>query len=385
VRTGTIAGIPYQVHPVWLVIFAIAIVTLVSTLGGGVGDAIETGPRLLIGTVVVILFAGCIVAHELSHAVVARRLGLPLRRVQLLTLGQRAAPAHDPASPSTDLAVVAAGLVFTGVVAGILLGIAAILPRDGDGLVTMAAWTAWWLGFANLVLSGFQLAPVLPLDGGRVVRSLAWAATHDLERATDIVAVVARAFGYVVIGGGLYVAFAVDLFFGLWLMLLGWFAIRLSRSTVERRRMARLTAGFTVADATITDVPSIPGSLTVGTFLEQGQDGPDVLPVTEDGEMVGLLFVAHLRRPLRRPRPDQRIDEVVVPLERAPSCTADEPLQHAVDKLEELRIDALPVIRPDEPGRLHGVVTRQAVLDQIRARHHMARSRDGSASFGARG
>jgi len=386
-RTGTLLGVPYQVQPVWLLVFAIAIVTFMSSVGGGVAETLPTAGVLLVGGLVVALFVACIVAHELSHALMRRRLGLAVRPVQLLTLGRPVEAEPDPTSPKDELLVAATGPVLSAAIAAALLGLASLFEGGSSKLVEGLYWLCWWLAFANLVLAGFHLVPVLPLDGGRIVQAAIWAVVRDLDRATDISALVGRGFGYIVIGSGLFVIFSVDLFFGIWMVLLGWFATRLSRSAVDRRRMQQLTAGLSVKDATITDITEIPAGMTVEALMEQDRQrgGHGVYPVVEDGRTLGIFFTSRVHGPLRRSRPDQLVSEAAIPLERAPTYGPDEPLIHAVERLETLRTDSLPVVDPDEPSRLYGIVTREKALERLRMRHRLAQARGGSASLGERG
>ena len=386
-RAGVMLGIPYQVQPAWLLIFAIAIVTFISTLGGGATATLPPAFGLLVGGLVVALFVACIVAHELSHALVARRLGLPLRTIQLLTLGRPVEAEPDPASPKSELLVSVAGPLLSASIAAALLILASLIGTGRGEVVESLYRLCWWLGLSNLVLAGFHLVPVLPLDGGRIVQAGAWAVVHDLDRATSVTGAVGRGFGYLVFGGGAYIIFVVDAFFGIWMVLLGWFATRLSRSSVDRRRLQQLTAGLHVRDATDTVVTEIPATMTVATLLEQDrqQGGSGAYPVIDGGLMTGIVFTARLGGPLRRSRPDRPVSEVAVPLDRAPTFGPDEPLIRAVERLETLRTDGFPVVDPDEPTRLYGVVTRARVLERLRVRHRMTQARDGSASLGERG
>lgn len=386
-RSGELLGIRFEVQPIWLLIFAIAIVTIITAVGGGAVGALPPAGVVLVGGIVVALFVVCIVAHEFSHALVARRLGLPLRPVQLLTLGRPVEAEPDPGSPSSELKVALAGPVLSGIIAAALLALASVLRAGSGELIDGLYWLCWWLGLSNLVLAGFHLAPVLPLDGGRIVRAGAWALVHDLDRATAIAGSVGRGFGYLVMAAGMYAVFLVDFFYGIWIVLLGWFATRLSRNSVDRRRMQQLTAGLSVKDATDTSVIEIPATMAVEELLEldRRQGGNGVYAVTDAGRMIGIVFTPRLRGPLRRPRPGQRVAEAAVPLERAPTFEPDEPLIGAVEQLEALRTDSLPVVDPADPDRLYGVVTREKVLERLRIRHHLVEARDGSASPAERG
>lgn len=369
-RSGTFLGFPYTVHPVWLLVFAILLVSLVTSLSGSATAQLSTPAALVVGSLVVALFVISIVAHELSHAVMTRRLGLPGARIQLATIGRPVESEPDPIAPGGEFVVAVAGPVLSAIVGLLLVAAASVVPTGSDEAVLAVYWSCLWLGLANLVLAAFHLVPVLPLDGGRIVRAGVWTLTRDLDRASATTAFVGRMFGYLVIGGGLFLAMSIDIIFGLWMVLLGWFTTRLARGSLDRRRMERLTQGLTVADATDTDPATIPPSLAVATLLreDEEQGGQGVYPVV-DGEIVlGVVFTSRLRRPFRRPPADERVRDVLIPIERAPSLEADEPLIRAVERLELTRGDGLPVLSRDDPGRVYGVVTRARVLDRLRAR-----------------
>ena len=231
-------------------------------------------------------------------------------------------------------------------IGALLLGTASLLPSAGGETDGALYWTLWWLGLANVVLAGAHLVPALPLDGGHAVRAVVWAVTNDLDRASTTTATVARLFGYLVIGSGLFMALSVDVFVGVWVMLLGWFTTRLSRGAMNRRRMERLTAGLSVADATDTEPVVITPSLSVEALLAEDARSPGqgVYPVVDGHVFLGVVFTARLRSPLRRTRPDARVGDVLIPIGRAPSFEPDSPLFDAVARLEAMRADGLPVV-----------------------------------------
>ena len=294
-------GFKVLVDPIWLLVFALLIVSLVTSIAGTGPTGLSGAASLGVGAVVVVLFVGSVFLHELSHAAVARRLGLTVSHIQLLTLGRPAEPEPDPISPSTEITVAISGPLASGVLGLALLMVAVSFPNGASQPLSLVYWATYWLGMANLALALFHLVPVLPLDGGRLVRASAWKLSGDLDRATSWAGAVGRAFGFAVVGGGLFVAMFAEVFIGVWLILLGWFAGRLSRSAVDHRRMERLTAGLTVEDVMDRQPATVPPSLTVDTLLAQDAqvDGPGVYPVIDAGSLVGIVFLGRLRRRLR--------------------------------------------------------------------------------------
>ena len=134
-RTGTVMGFPYQVHPAWLLLFAVLLVSVVTTVDSSGAAELSGAATLIVSAVVVVLFVGCIVAHEFSHALVARRLGLPRQRIQLLSLGRAVESEPDPPSPSIELKVAMAGPLLSTVIGGSLLIVASGIAAGGADLL----------------------------------------------------------------------------------------------------------------------------------------------------------------------------------------------------------------------------------------------------------
>ncbi len=172
----------FQVGAHWSLL--VAVVLLAATGGGWSG--------VLLGALV---FAS-ILAHELGHAVVARRRRVSILGIDLHLFGGVAKMAEPPRSPSDEIAIAIAGpLVSMGL--GIGLGLLAW------ALPTSPAWVAWIAG-VNLMLGLFNLLPALPMDGGRVFRALL-AKRHGLVEGTNRAVKVARVVAIAIGIAGLFV------------------------------------------------------------------------------------------------------------------------------------------------------------------------------------
>ena len=177
-KIGRVAGIDLFLHPTFL--FFLAFIGL--SQGGGPGT-------ILLTTAIF----GCVLLHELGHALMARRFGILTADITLYPIGGVARLQHLPRSPGAELLIALAGPAVNVAIALVLgVGLAALVGaphRLGwrDGIV---GWTSLLMG-ANLLLAGFNLIPAFPMDGGRVLRALLsiWLGRG---RATEIAAVVGR-------------------------------------------------------------------------------------------------------------------------------------------------------------------------------------------------
>ncbi|WP_460349064.1 site-2 protease family protein [Actinoallomurus acanthiterrae] len=168
-------GIPVYVSPTWFIV-AIIITVMFEPTALRIVDRPES--FLVAFTYAVLLYASVLV-HELSHSVVARRFGLPVRAITLHILGGVSEIEREPRTPGREFAVAAAGPILSlALAAG---GFAALhlatLPPVAELLLEA-------LTVANLIVGVFNLLPGLPLDGGRIVRAGVWKITGRQRTAT---------------------------------------------------------------------------------------------------------------------------------------------------------------------------------------------------------
>ena len=197
-----------------------------------------------------VLFFASLLAHELSHAFVARAQGVPVNRVTLFLFGGVAHLEGEPPSARAEFLIaiggpltsLALGLLMTG--AGLLGAGPQLALMDGATFEeTLALFSGMspgvtlllWLGPLNLMLALFNMVPGFPLDGGRVLRAGLWAATGDLLKATRWASNVGQLVAFGVMGLGLLNALRGNLVGGLWMVFIGWFIRRAARASFQQQ------------------------------------------------------------------------------------------------------------------------------------------------------
>src|SRR6056297_83566 len=118
----------------------------------------------------------CVVLHELSHSLTARRYGINTRSITLLPIGGVADLEKMPEDPRQELAVSLAGPLMNVAIALLLwvfLSVAGAVNMDPSNFreINHSNFLII-LMFANIMLAVFNLVPAFPMDGGRVFRSL---------------------------------------------------------------------------------------------------------------------------------------------------------------------------------------------------------------------
>ena len=180
-KIGRVAGIDIFLHPTFLLVLFFPQVTE----GGAVGLAL------------VLATFGCVVLHELGHALTARQFGIETRDITLYPIGGVASLTRMPRSPRAELLIALAGPAVNVAIALILLGMG-LTGLPGSEL----AWTGFFgtLLLVNVILAVFNMIPAFPMDGGRILRALLSNWVGRL-RATSIAAGIGR---FLALGFGVY-------------------------------------------------------------------------------------------------------------------------------------------------------------------------------------
>lgn len=363
VPVARILGIEIRVSFAWAVL--IALITVIGAQQATLGaPTIAPVVQWAIGVAVALLFLVSVIAHELAHALVGRRRGVPTTVIALGFIGGLAPLAIQAPRARDELVIALVGpavsllLAALLIAAGVLLG--TVVPESAPiagGVVVV--------GVLNLILGVISLVPAMPLDGGRVVRAVAWGRMGDRDRATSVTARVGRMVGWTIMGVGIALAFAEFVTEGLIAIALGWL-LNTGARTVERRlALEQLLRGLKVGEAMERDVPFVGPGLTIDTFASrfEGPDAVTAMPVVEDDVVVGVLGRKRLMRLGRRRFGGTRVDEVMAVPPRAPFLAPSDALWDAVELLNEAGLDGLAVA---EGGHLAGLVTRDGLANVIR-------------------
>jgi Zn-dependent protease/CBS domain-containing protein len=168
-------GIPVYISPYWFVIAGVFIFVYANDLA----STFHGATRFVVAAAFVVLLYLSVLVHELSHSVVARGFGLPVRRILLYPLGGVSEIEREPQTPGREFLVSAAGPALSLLLAAGGWGLTHVVTAGtiGGTLISQLMW-------ANLVVGGFNLLPGLPLDGGRMLRAVIWKVTGQPGTST---------------------------------------------------------------------------------------------------------------------------------------------------------------------------------------------------------
>ena len=247
-RIGKVFGFEISIHWSWLLIFLLITWTFAnSTLEEFYPDW-TSARRWIVGSAVSIIFFLSILAHEMSHSIVARRYGIGVSSITLFVFGGVSNLTKEPENSRQEFWIAIVGPLASFLMALIFAIAWYMLKPIEEG----AAGVAVHLAAINLAIGIFNLVPGFPLDGGRVLRSVFWARKRNIVDATRLTSTIGQgvAFAIMALGGVVFVlGFWLS---GIWLFLIGNFLRSASVASYDpgkRRSATRLRSGRTRHEA----------------------------------------------------------------------------------------------------------------------------------------
>ncbi len=366
-RIGRVAGAPVILTPSVGVILALLAWSLAAAQLPSAAPGRSDLAYAIVGIVTSAVFLATLLAHEASHALVARRHGITVRSITLWLFGGVARLDAAAGGAATELRVAVAG-PLTSIGVAVAAGGAAI-ATDGLGASELVVAALWWLAVVNLLLAGFNLLPAFPLDGGRVYRAWRWRRSGDELVATRRAVALSRTISFVLMGIGALEFLLGGLLSGLWLVLIGWF-VRAAGEGEAAAVEARAALGArTVATVMTPDPTCVEGGSTVAELLESWVLGTRFtsFPVRgASGAIIGLVTLDQVRAVPGDVRGTVTVDRIAVPI-------ADVLVAIPGDLAADLAVElpAAPGRRAlvFDDGRLVGIVSGRDLLAASVDRH----------------
>lgn len=321
---------------------------------------------------VLLLFASLIV-HELGHALVARREGVEVKRIDLFLFGGITQMSRDSTNPGEEFRIAAAGPAATlaVIVLCLIIDLLVVGPHrlldaallKSNVKVTPVLLCMSWLLVMNVIVFVFNLLPAFPLDGGRIARAIVWRLTGDQIRATRVSARLGQGFGWLLGAAGIVLLIALRDVTGIWFAAMGYLIAQAARGTLAQTAITQRVADVLVSDIMDREPVAVPADTPVTEVLDTYflRYGWAWFPVVDrEGHFVGIV---------RQERVEAARDGgegwltvgAVVEDGSAGSWLVDEnrPLNELLNSEPLGRLGALMAV--DRDGTLRGVITIEHV------------------------
>jgi Zn-dependent protease/predicted transcriptional regulator len=370
IKLGRIFGVEIGLHYSWFIIALLITLSLAAQFKVNNPDWSD-GLRWGLAIVTAVLFFAAIVAHELSHALVAKIRGLPVRSITLFALGGVAQIEKEAEDAKTEFWMGIIGPITSLVIGAVCLAVTIALgwtppefPKNPLPAMLM------WLGYINIGLGIFNLIPGFPLDGGRVLRAIIWWATGNAKRSTVIAARVGQfiAFGFIVLG--LMRFFGGAGFGGLWIAFIGWFLLNASRESYSQVAIKEALQGVRVADVMSRDYPTVDTHSNLQTFVEDHlvRTGRRCFVAILKGHPEGIITPTEVKDVPQARWPYTTVADVMRPFDEVRTVSPDTPVNQALEVMAGGDLNQLPVI---SHGELLGMIARAHVLQLLQTRSEL--------------
>jgi len=373
-----VAGFDVRINLTWLFLALL----IAWSLADGYFPALYEGwPKqtywwAAVAGVIGLLFS--IVAHELSHSLVARSYGLPMGGITLFLFGGVAHMEQEPASPKIEFLMALAGPACSLVLAGLFFAAAAWLRLLSAGEPVIAVTE--YLSALNLILAIFNLVPAFPLDGGRALRAIMWRTTGDFGKATRWSARIGSLFGLFLIVMGLVWLFQGQFIGGLWWFLLGMFLRAAALSSYYQLEVEQLLAGRTVRTFMTDGRSAVPSDLSIEALVDRKvyEYYQDLFAVVDEGRLVGCVSINEIKSVPKDQWKAVTVAEIMVECDEKRVIDPDEDGVEALRRLGQTGSNWLIVAQGSD---FVGMVSGRDLLNYISLKISLGGNRSGRAAI----
>ncbi len=363
-------GVEIRIHWSWVLILALVAVFTAAEVEAA-SPGLDAAVQWLIGGLVAAGFLASATIHDLAHAVMSRRRGVPVEALAVSFFGGSSPFDARSMDPGDEVVIAAAGPLVSLIAGSLLVAASLLVSLVGGATVEAVGLFGVLLGLLNILLGAVNFLPAYPLDGGRLFRALIWRRTGDERRGTRFVGRSGNLLGLAVLAGGLAVSIG-DIGNGMMIMLCGWFLRLTARGALGQADLEQAADGLRAGDVMEPLGITISPSLTIDTFAGQVLDGDpprSSVLVARGGDLVGIIGAAQIRRLPRGKWPTTRVEDVMVAWSKLAPIDADAPVWPVFLRLRDEGLDGLPVAGDAGPA---GILTARAIAAAIRARQGVA-------------
>jgi Zn-dependent protease/CBS domain-containing protein len=236
-----------------------------------------------------------IVFHEMTHSLVARRFGLPMKGITLFIFGGVAEMSDEPPNAKAEFSMAIAGPASSVFLAGCFYGI--YFLGTGIGWPLYVNGVMYYLGLINGILAAFNLVPAFPLDGGRVLRAALWSWKKNVKWATRTSARIGSGFGVVLIIFGVLSLIGGNLIGGIWWFLIGMFLRSAANMSYQQLMTRQALQGEPISRFMQPNVVSVAPETRIDDLVENYvyRYHYKMFPVVRDSGLVGCITTRQIK------------------------------------------------------------------------------------------
>lgn len=358
-------GFDVRVHKSWIFIGILLIWTLAKSVFPSMAPGLEEDTYWRMGGIGLMLIILSILAHEVAHAVVAQRYGMPIVGITLFVFGGVAEMQGPPSHPKGEFLMAIAGPIMSALM-GIFFWANGVFYEKiflTDAPSTVTAMLAY-LGHINILLAVFNMVPAFPLDGGRALRAALWHFKGSLVRATRIATEGGTAFAYGLIAWGLYLILHENFVPGIWWGLLGFFVHAAGEYALNETESRSLLSGKPVIDFMRKNPVAVSPDTSIASLVDDYIYSyyHKNFPVVDQNRLVGIVSLDSVLMIDRKRWQWLRVSTVMEPVSTENTVAPD---MDAAQALELMRKTGKRRLLVTSDKDLVGILSMRDMLDYL--------------------
>ena len=296
------------------------------------------------GLLATLLLFASVFLHELSHALVARRYGIPVSSITLPHLWRRVSAGARTGSASCGVhggrRRAATSSRDRRGAGGRPEGPRSIGGRPGDPRVPHRREPG---------RGRVQPRPAVSVGRRAPVRSLLWKLKGSFQWATRVATGVGSGFALLLMGLGVFRALGGEFVGGLWFVLIGMFLRQAAQGSYQQLVLRRALANISAGQIMTRDVVSINPEFSVAQVVDEffWRHHVSTFPVLDGGRVVGILGLDRVKQLPRDRWAETKVRDAMLPLSDALTTTSETPLWDAFEKLTRNGVGRLAVLDRD--------------------------------------
>ncbi|MFQ5963450.1 MAG: CBS domain-containing protein [Candidatus Scalinduaceae bacterium] len=356
-------SIPIKLDLSWFIIVAFISWTLASGYFPIKYPELDKSVCWIMGFISAVLLFVCVLLHELSHSLIAKKNNIPIKGITLFVFGGVAEMTEEPRTASSEIKMAVAGPICSGALAIFFFFIGNFFIKYLPILPVIGILK--YCTFINLALMIFNLLPGFPLDGGRILRAVIWNYTGNIKKATYTTSKIGSSLGIFLIIFGFFNIFTGNIIGGLWFAFIGLFLKGAAEAGYQQLLAGKLLHGIKISEIMTRDVITIEDSITLDKLVDDYflKYRYNSYPVVSNGILIGMVSIHDVKQIPREEWSKANVrrifDSKVIDLCMNPNDDATS----AMAKMAKRGLGRIPVV---DNGKLVGIVSHRDIMQIIK-------------------
>jgi len=328
-------GIPFKIHPYWLVILFLFSWSISNQVNLSSGNIYNNKEAWIIGFLTSFFLLSSIIFHEVFHTFVSLNQGVKIKKITFYFLGAilQIDKYCQTALGNIKIAIVRPLLCFA--TASILL----LVSNNSASQEQIAFNVISRVGIFNLFLGFLNLIPIGSLDGGILLKSIIWHFSGSKNKGRNFLNKVNLLLSFFVLFFGIVCLFRFNFYFGFILSFLGLFGVNFSKSESQFFKIENILKFSKISEIKLKPLRKIEYDSNFSEFntlIKNKKDTSDkYFFVTNNGRWTGFVDENILKTVSLKKWERNFVGNFKKPIDSFETVSYNDKLWRTIERLEE--------------------------------------------------